>query len=254
MCGDGAVKTLMRLAPLIGIDSVTVLKTDTSATASGDQKRVVGYAAAAFCASGKHPPAAKPAEDLAKPPEISAASRKKLLEIARASATAAAGGQAPPRLDLAGLPADLRQPGGAFVTLKNKGELRGCIGRYPDEQAIAAVVSEMAAAAAGDSRFVREPVTAAEMKAIDIEISVLSPLVRIDDWRKIRLGVHGVVLRQGGRSGVFLPQVAAETGWTLEEFLSHLAKDKARLAPDAYQDPAAEIRVFTALVFGEKEH
>jgi len=257
MCGSDPVKTLMRLAPLIGIDSVTVLKTDTSATASGDKTKVVGYAAAAFSATGKQAPAKPPAaadEDLAKPPQISKESQKQLLEIARASATAAAGGKASPKLDLAGLGADLRQPGGAFVTLKNGKELRGCIGRYPGKESIAEVVSQMAAAAAGDSRFVDNPVTAKEMPAMAIEISVLSPLVRIDDWRKIKLGVHGVVLGRGWNRGVFLPQVATETGWSLEEFLRHLARDKAGLAADAYKDPGTEIQVFTALVFGEKEH
>jgi AmmeMemoRadiSam system protein B/AmmeMemoRadiSam system protein A len=255
MCGSDPVKVLIRLAPLIGIDAVTVLKTDTSATASGDKTRVVGYASVAFSATGKTPPAvaaAKPGDDLAKPPEISAESRKKLLEIARGAATAAAVGKQPAVLDLQSLPADLRQPGGAFVTLKNRGELRGCIGRYPGEASIAEVVREMGMESARDSRFYDAPVTAAEMKAIDIEISVLSPLVKIDDWKKIKLGVHGVVLRRGGRSGVFLPQVATETGWSLEEFLGHLARDKAGLPAGAYKDSDTEIRVFTALVFGEK--
>jgi AmmeMemoRadiSam system protein A len=245
----------MRLAPLVGIDSVTVLKTDTSATAGGDRDRVVGYAAVAFCATGKVQPVKPPSaagDDIAKAPEISAESRKRLLSIARETATAAAGGRPAPALDLAALPSDLRQPGGAFVTLKNKGELRGCIGRYPGRQSIAEVVRDMAVAATRDSRFEDHPVTAAEMKDIDIEISVLSPLVKIGDWRKIKLGVHGVILRRGWSSGVFLPQVATETGWKLEEFLAHLARDKAGLAADAYKDPRTEILVFTALVFGEK--
>jgi len=256
MCGSDPVKVLMRLAPLVGIDVVTVLKTDTSAKASGDKARVVGYASVAFSATGKNPPAAaaaKAGDEIAKPPEISAESRKKLLEIARAAATAAASGKSAPALDLKSLPADLRQAGGAFVTLKNQGELRGCIGRYPGELSVAEVVREMGMEAARDSRFYDAPVTAGEMKAIDIEISVLSPLVKIDDWKKIKLGVHGVVLRRGGRSGVYLPQVATETGWSLEEFLGHLARDKAGLPAGAYKDSDTEIRVFTALIFAEKE-
>lgn len=252
MCGGDAVRTLMRLAPFIGIDAVKVLKLDTSATASGDAREVVGYAAAAFCASGRKP--AKPAQGpaaAADTPQLSAEARRRLLGIARASAAAAAAGRSLPGLDLEDLPEELRQPGGAFVTLRKRGDLRGCIGRYPGEASIAEVVREMAAAAAArDSRF--RPVRPGEMDEIDIEISVLSPLRRIDDWRKIRLGVHGVVLRQGRRQGVFLPQVATETGWTLEEFLAHLARDKAGLAAEAYRDSVTELLVFTALVFGEK--
>jgi len=249
MCGGAAVRVLMRLAPLAGIDAVRVLKLDTSATAGGEPGRVVGYAAVAFCASGREKPARSSA-----PPKLSAASRRRLLEIARASAAAMAAGRGLPGLDLAGLPAELAKPGGAFVTLRNRDRLRGCIGRYPGEASIAEVVHRMAAAAARDSRFRLNPVTPEEVaKEIDIEISVLSPLRRLDDWRKIRLGAHGVILRRGRRSGVFLPQVATETGWTLEEFLVHLARDKAGLAPDAYKDPATEVLVFTALVFGEKE-
>jgi AmmeMemoRadiSam system protein A len=244
----------MRLAPLIGIDDVRVLGTATSAAAGGDRARVVGYASAAFLATGRKPAAAPDAEgekDISAAPKISPAGRKKLLEIARAAATARAAGKRPPALDLAALPAELRRGGGAFVTLTNGGRLRGCIGRFPGDEPVALVVREVAAASTKDSRFARNPVTAAEMAVITVKISVLSPLRRIEDWRKIEAGVHGVLLRRGWKRGVFLPQVATEQGWNREEFLTHLARDKAGMAADAYKDPDTQIYVFTALVFGE---
>jgi AmmeMemoRadiSam system protein B/AmmeMemoRadiSam system protein A len=255
-CGSYGVRTLMQLAPLAGIDEVRILRTETSAAAGGDRARVVGYAAAAFLAAGR-PRTGKPKpagqEDISAAPKISAAGRKKLLEIARAAATARAGGKRPPALDLAALPEELRRGGGAFVTLTNRGRLRGCIGRFPGDDPVALVVRDMAAASTQDSRFAREPVTAAEMAEITVKISVLSPLRRIDDWKRVEAGVHGVLLRRGWKRGVFLPQVATEQGWDREEFLTRLARDKAGMAADAYKDPDTQIFVFTALVFGEEK-
>ncbi len=75
---------------------------------------------------------------------------------------------------------------------------------------------------------------------------------RVYSDREIEMGVHGVLVRQGYRSGVYLPQVATETGWTKDEFLTSLCAHKAGLAADAWKDPATEIYIFTAEVFGEK--
>jgi uncharacterized protein (TIGR00296 family) len=106
-------------------------------------------------------------------------------------------------------------------------------------------------AAVGDPRF--PPVELSEVKDISIEISVLSPLERVDSAEKIQLGTHGVLIRKGYRSGVYLPQVATETGWSKEEFLSSLCAHKAGLAADAWKDPATEVYIFSAEIFSEKE-
>jgi AmmeMemoRadiSam system protein A len=103
------------------------------------------------------------------------------------------------------------------------------------------------AACSEDDRF--HPVSVDELDKLEYEISVLSRPEKIDDWRKIELGKHGVIVRQGRRGGVFLPQVATETGWTLENFLSQLCYQKAGLSPDCYKDPNTEIKIFTAQVF-----
>jgi len=144
----------------------------------------------------------------------------------------------------------LKQPLGAFVTLRNGDQLRGCIGEFEPKEPLYKVIQTMAiAAATDDPRF--HPVTASELPKINIEISVMTPKKEIDDWKKIRLGKHGVVIQQGWHGGTFLPQVAQETGWTLEEFLSALCTEKAGLPSDCYRDPQTKIYVFEAQVFEE---
>ena len=105
------------------------------------------------------------------------------------------------------------------------------------------------AAASQDPRFAQ--LTAAELKDIHIEISVLSKPHRVKDAAEIQLGKHGVIVSVGNHQGVFLPQVAVETGWSKEEFLSQLCSQKAGLPPDAWKDPNTALYVFTADVFAE---
>lgn len=146
---------------------------------------------------------------------------------------------------------ELNAPCGCFVTLKNHGRLRGCIGQFISEAPLIDLVAEMAkASATGDPRFTADPIAASELQQLDIEISVLSPLQRTDDPLSLRLGVDGIYIRKGRTSGCFLPQVATETGWSKEEFLSYCCSHKAGLAPDAWKDPQTEVNLFTAEVFG----
>jgi AmmeMemoRadiSam system protein A len=107
------------------------------------------------------------------------------------------------------------------------------------------------ASATKDYRFDR--VSATEMNQIDIEISVLTPMQKVSDVNKIRLGTDGIYIRKGSRSGTFLPQVATDTGWNLEEFLGHCARDKAGIGWDGWKEPDTEIFVYQAFVFGEEE-
>lgn len=142
------------------------------------------------------------------------------------------------------------QPCGAFVTLRDHDILRGCIGNIIGYKPLWETIRDMAiAAATEDPRFT--PVTLDEMSRITIEISVLSPLEKVSSADDIVLGKHGVIVKQGMRSGVFLPQVADETGWTKEEFLSHLCREKAGLSADAWKSNDVELFVFTAFVFSE---
>ncbi|NLX14466.1 MAG: AmmeMemoRadiSam system protein A [Phycisphaerales bacterium] len=141
--------------------------------------------------------------------------------------------------------------GGVFVTLKNAGELRGCIGQFLPDTGLAETVQQMALSALCDPRFRRNPVTAEELDHLDLEISILSPMRRTDDPLSLELGKHGIYIRRGASAGCFLPQVADETGWSKEEFLTHCCAGKAGMNPDAWKDPDTEVYLFTAEVFGE---
>ncbi|TSA55532.1 MAG: AmmeMemoRadiSam system protein A [Planctomycetaceae bacterium] len=146
---------------------------------------------------------------------------------------------------------ELNAPCGCFVTLKNCNRLRGCIGQFTSDSPLIELVAEMAkASATGDPRFLADPITIREMENLDVEISVLSPLKRTDDPLSLRLGVDGIYIRRGHASGCFLPQVATETGWSKEEFLSYCCAHKAGLAADAWKDPQTQVNLFTAEVFG----
>jgi AmmeMemoRadiSam system protein A len=142
------------------------------------------------------------------------------------------------------VPDKLKEKRAVFVTLKQGDKLRGCIGhlepRYP---LVEAIVRMAIAAATEDNRFL--PINLDELPTIKIEISVLSPLEKISDPFKIKLGEHGVIVKQGYRSGVFLPEVAEEGGYNLEEFLSALCLYKAGLPVDAWKKPETEIYIFT---------
>lgn len=174
--------------------------------------------------------------------------RKRLLEIAKGSVEAAVRRQPLPKVDEDA--PELQEVCGCFVTLKTHGHLRGCLGRFIGEGPICQLVNEMArASATEDPRFFGHPLTVSDLPELEIEISVLSPLKRIDDPMKIELGVHGIYVRRGARAGCFLPQVATETGWTKEEFLGHCCEGKAGLAWDAWRDPKTVVEVFTAEVF-----
>lgn len=147
--------------------------------------------------------------------------------------------------------ATLKEKRGAFVTLNTKqGDLRGCIGFIEGFKPLWETVREMALSAAlNDPRF--PPVSLKELEELTIEISVLSPLKKITDISEIVVGKHGIVLRRGFYSGLLLPQVATDYGWTREEFLEHTCL-KAGLPPNAWADQQTQISIFSADVFGEK--
>ena len=139
---------------------------------------------------------------------------------------------------------------GAFVSLHVFGKLRGCIGRMTGDIPLYRMIQKMAVSSAiHDPRF--NPVHPDELENVDIELSVLSPLKKISDLSEIQLGKHGILLTKGHNSGVFLPQVAIETNWNLDEFLGHCSRDKAGL--DWFGWRTADIFIFTADVFGEKQ-
>lgn len=179
--------------------------------------------------------------------ELDAAGRAALLATAResiASNLEARRPSWPPEAER------LDYPCGAFVTLRERGSLRGCIGRMTSPAPLFETVRDMARAAAfEDPRFPRlEP---EELGSIDIEITVLSPLRRIASASEIEVGRHGVLITKGPRSGVFLPQVATEQGWDRDRLLEELCR-KAGLPAGSWRSPEAELQVFEGLAFGEE--
>jgi AmmeMemoRadiSam system protein A len=137
---------------------------------------------------------------------------------------------------------------GCFVTVKQKGELRGCIGNFVSEQPLYQLVQEMAVSAATrDPRFY--PMKAADLADFTIDISVLSPLLKAASVEEIQVGVHGIYIVKGSYRGVLLPQVATEYGWDRDQFLQNTCI-KAGLPQDAWQGEC-EIYIFSAQVFGE---
>ncbi|MCK5594926.1 AmmeMemoRadiSam system protein A [bacterium] len=145
----------------------------------------------------------------------------------------------------------LNEEYGAFVTLHKKGQLRGCIGNIIGTIPLWETVRNIAIeSATDDPRF--PAVTENELEQIDIEISVLTRPKKINNINEFHLREHGVIIKRGFNQGVFLPQVAQETGWSKEEFLSCLCSHKAGLSPDAWKDKDTEIHIFSAQVFGKK--
>ena len=179
---------------------------------------------------------------------LSEEQRQRLLQVARQSVEAAACGEAAP--DLRTDDPDLTRVQGAFVTLKKRGALRGCIGHIEGHLPLIETVAGMAEAAAlEDPRF--PPVSCQEVAELHIEISVMSPLREIKDVNEIEVGRHGLVISRGYQRGLLLPQVAPEWGWGCEEFLCHTCL-KAGLPSDAWKHPGTGIEVFEAEVFGEE--
>ena len=169
-----------------------------------------------------------------------------LLQLARSALTLAVQ-EKPPLQDF---PSEifLHQPAGAFVTLHRRGRLRGCVGQLPGRDALAEVVAHCARAAAlDDSRF--DPVAAAELSEIEIELSVLSALEDVT-LESIEPGKHGLVVSQGRQRGVLLPQVATEFRWQAQRFLEETCV-KAGLERDAWKSSATRVQAFTAEVFSE---
>jgi AmmeMemoRadiSam system protein B/AmmeMemoRadiSam system protein A len=244
VCGIRPVAVGMAYAQLAGASRVKILQYANSGDTAGDKSRVVGYLAAAFY---KEETVQKKDEGTM---SLTKQEKKRLLQIARATMEASVSGRTLPVFSEGAPGLNLRR--GAFVTLTRRGQLRGCIGLFSSREPLYKVVGEMAVEASGhDYRFT--PVAPDELKDVTIEISVLSDPARISDWRKIRLGTDGVIVRRGFQSGVFLPQVATETKWDLETFLGELCSQKAGLPWDSYKDPDTQLLTFQADVFSENE-
>ena len=175
--------------------------------------------------------------------------QQSLLELARATMAARLSGRRSeaPEASAPGSPSF----GGLFVSLHRGRQLRGCIGTFSPRGDLEQTVREMSLAVLTDSRFVKDPVTAAELPELHIEISVLSASVPTKDPLSLEVGRHGVIVEREGRSGCFLPQVGSQQGWSAKRLLTECCTQKAHLPADAWKDPRTQVLLFTAEVFGE---
>ena len=177
--------------------------------------------------------------------------RRELLAIARRAIVDASRGKpsaASASHSRAGLDSPEENTGGAFVTLHRRGELRGCVGQIEGAGALAEIIERCAVAAAlEDPRF--SPVTPSEVAELEIEISLLSPLEPVVP-AQIEVGRHGLVVQQGSRRGLLLPQVPVDRGWQWPRFVEETCA-KAGLPRDAWKDPATRTFAFTTEVFTE---
>jgi len=231
-CGEFAIITLMLM--LDNEYEVRHLMYQNSGDISGEHDRVVGYHS--FAVLRKNSTSFT----------LSDADKKALKEIAFNSIRDSLDGKPIAQPIINSKLLILNSKCGAFVSLHKHGHLRGCIGHFGEDYPLHEIVAEMARAAAfEDPRFM--PVTHDELNDLDIEISVLTPMRRIQSLDEFELHRHGIYIKKDYRSGTFLPQVADEVNWTKEEFVGHCSQDKAGLGWDGWRD--AELYVYEAIVF-----
>ncbi len=245
-CGGSPMAAVMIAARRLGAAGVKPLGYATSGEITGDFDSVVGYLSAAIVTS-KEPPAkthvigSLSARD--KTEGLTEDDKAALHKIAHDAISAKLDGveYEPPQLE------NLQEKRGAFVTLTSDGHLRGCIGQIMARLPLYEAVAEMAVAAAfEDPRF--SAVTDEDFKSIDIELSVLSPLKRVYELETIKVGRDGLMIKMDMHSGLLLPQVASEHGWSITEFLQQTCL-KAGLPKSSYRDRQAEVYRFSADVF-----
>ena len=239
-CGQAAMTVGAAAALELGCNDFELALYTHSGKVSGDDSAVVGYGAGYFTEASPKPAGAL---DLSKEmqSELLALARK---SIAAGLETGKAAGQ-----PLSQRP-EFNQPAAIFVTLTLDGELRGCIGSLEPRAALSDMVASYACSAAfEDPRF--ERVSETELKKIKIEISVLSPLERVKTADAVKVGVHGVYVKSGRRSGTYLPQVW-EHFKKKEDFLSSLCMEKAGLSADAWKGKEVELYTYTVNPFTEK--
>jgi AmmeMemoRadiSam system protein B/AmmeMemoRadiSam system protein A len=221
----------------------------TSGQQAGDYTNSVSYLSVAFTGSWQARPEA---QQKTATPALAEEDKKQLLLLARKTMVYALQNRRVPEASDLGIEiSDAMRPArAAFVTLNKNGALRGCIGDiFPRQPLYKSVMINAINACVNDRRF--PPVSQDELKDITIEISALTVPAPIDSPDKIRIGIDGVVLNKNGSTAVFLPQVAPEQGWDVDEMLTHLSM-KAGLPPDAWKHGTSFL-VFQADVFGENE-
>ncbi len=250
MCGEAAVLTLLYMSennPAVKTEFIQYKNSGDSQY--GEKNKVVGYNAIVFSLM-ESKSMSKIMSKSKNEFQLNDNEKKELLTIARNTVKEYVTSRKVPATDESKLTENIKTKCGAFVTLHEDGDLRGCIGRFDASEPLYKVIQQMAVSSSTeDYRF--SPVRPDEVDKLEIEISVLTPMRKINSIDEIELGRHGIYIKKGLNGGTFLPQVATETGWSKEEFLGHCARDKAGIGWDGWKN--ADIYVYEALVFSEKE-
>jgi MEMO1 family protein len=240
-CGGAPIVAAMIAAERMGANRALVLKYANSGDTTGDHSRVVGYSAVALVKTQARGTAQQPFS-------LGPHEKAELLTLARKSVEYAVRTKKPYEPPLSASES-LNQERGAFVTLKKSGELRGCVGYTSAVKPLYITVRDTATLAAfRDTRFL--PVSSSELPQLEYEISVLSPLRRVTDIREIKVGEHGLLMKNGTYQGLLLPQVPVEERWDRQRFLDETCA-KAGMRAGCWEDEKTDIFMFTAVVFGE---
>lgn len=254
MCGGGAAVAVMKAAIAKGANRAKILRYGDSGDITGDKSSVVGYSAAVLYKSSNSDdkssvaPTRKVSEEskTANSFQLSDGEKDTLLKIARQTLQSYLSTGTVPAFDVDD---NLMKNGAAFVTLEKAGQLRGCIGHTTAVEPLYKAVSDCAIqAAVSDPRF--SPVGINELDRLHIEISVLTPMQKVESLSEIKVGRDGLMIFRGSNRGLLLPQVATEYGWSETQFLEQTCV-KAGLSVNAYKSPDAVIYRFQAVVFGE---
>ena len=247
-CGGYSIVVVMIASKLFGANQSKILYQTNSNDVMGERGGYcVGYASSVFYKSETQFEKGintKESDTI----NLTVQEKKELLRIARITIENHVSGKKIP--EFTPLTDRLKEKYGVFVTLKKNGELRGCIGYIQGIEPLYHAVSNMAiAASTEDPRFPK--VTPNELKFITIEITVMTPLKKINDIKEIQVGKHGLVIKQGYNQGLLLPQVATEQGWDRESFLKHTCW-KAGLQENAWKEKDTEIYIFSGTIFKEE--
>jgi AmmeMemoRadiSam system protein B/AmmeMemoRadiSam system protein A len=244
ICGWTSVLTLLNITEnKSDLVYKKILYKNSGDSEYGEKDRVVGYYA--LCVTTDGTASTNHYFDLSREDKI------QLLTIARKTIDTYITKNTYPNIRESKITKNNRGKMGAFVTLYYKDDLRGCIGNIESEIPLyKSIQSLVVSSAIRDYRF--KPVDTTELKDIEIEISVLTPMQKIDSIDEIEMGRHGIYIRKEFQTGTFLPQVARETNWSKEEFLGRCARDKAHIGWEGWRD--AELYVYEALKFCEEDY
>ncbi len=237
ICGRGPILMLLRTLSMRGGAKGVRAALDTSGRMLGNWANSVTYQSVVF---------------VPRPDKLNHEERAMLLRLARQTAKAQLSGKDRIQLNEEEVLVSLKVDGASFVTLKNHGELRGCIGNMVANGPLWKSVVQNSMMACQDYRFAGNPVTARELDEIELEVSYLTPLERINGPEDIVIGRDGLLLQWGRQSGVLLPQVAYELGWTRSDFLEALCR-KAGVPRGTWKRQDAVLYSFEAEVFSEHE-